>query len=117
MIGSAEHAPWASVRPARVREEVTFGGSAERRARVLIDLAPLRRSRDLRLSVLGELVSVLGTQLTTVAVPYQVYQLTHSSLDVGLWPGCCRASVSSGRRSDPGSKNGLTGLVRLSEPG
>ncbi len=66
--------------------------SAERRGRgrgravrrVLIDLAPLRRSRDLRLLVLGELVSVLGTQLTTVAVPYQVYQLTHSSLDVGL---------------------------------
>jgi len=51
---------------------------------VLIDLAPLRRSRDLRLLVLGELVSVLGTQLTTVAVPYQVYQLTRSSLDVGL---------------------------------
>ena len=61
-----------------------MGGSAERRARVLIDLAPLRRSRDLRLLVLGELVSVFGTQLTTVAVPYQVYQLTHSSLDVGL---------------------------------
>jgi MFS family permease len=51
---------------------------------VLIDLAPLRRSRDLRFLVLGELISVLGTQLTTVAVPYQVYQLTHSSLDVGL---------------------------------
>jgi predicted MFS family arabinose efflux permease len=51
---------------------------------VLIDLAPLRRSRDLRLLVIGELVSVFGTQLTTVAVPYQVYQLTHSSLDVGL---------------------------------
>jgi predicted MFS family arabinose efflux permease len=61
-----------------------LGGSAKRRARVLIDLAPLRRSRDLRLLVLGELGSVLGTQLTTVAVPYQVYQLTHSSLDVGL---------------------------------
>ena len=29
-------------------------------------------------------MSVLGNQLTTVAVPYQVYQLTHSSLDVGL---------------------------------
>jgi MFS family permease len=27
---------------------------------------------------------VFGTQLTTVAVPYQVYQLTRSSLDVGL---------------------------------
>ena len=55
-----------------------------RRARVLIDLSPLRRSHDLRLLVLGELISVLGTQLTTVAVPYQVYQLTRSSLDVGL---------------------------------
>ena len=61
-------------------EEVALG----RRARVLIDLGPLRRSRDLRLLVFGELVSVFGTQLTTVAVPYQVYQLTHSSLDVGL---------------------------------
>jgi hypothetical protein len=45
---------------------------------------PLRRSRDLRCLVPGELVSVLGTQLTTVAVPYQVYQLTRSSLDMGL---------------------------------
>jgi hypothetical protein len=52
--------------------------------RLLIDLTPLRRSRDLRRLVSGELVSVLGTQLTTVAVPYQVYQLTHSSLVVGL---------------------------------
>ncbi len=52
--------------------------------RLLIDLTPLRRSRDLRRLVSGELVSVLGTQLTTVAVPYQVYQLTRSSLDVGL---------------------------------
>jgi MFS family permease len=51
---------------------------------VLIDLTPLRRSRDFRCLVAGELVSVLGTQLTTVAVPYQVYQLTRSSLAVGL---------------------------------
>jgi len=52
--------------------------------RLFIDLTPLRRSRDLRRLVSGELVSVLGNQLTTVAVPYQVYQLTRSSLDVGL---------------------------------
>jgi MFS family permease len=52
--------------------------------RLLIDLTPLRRSRDFRFLIGGELVSVLGTQLTTVAVPYQVYRLTHSSLDVGL---------------------------------
>ncbi|HEX4062212.1 MAG TPA: MFS transporter [Streptosporangiaceae bacterium] len=52
--------------------------------RVLIDLTPLRRSRDFRILVSGELASVLGSQLTAVAVPYQVYRLTHSSLDVGL---------------------------------
>ena len=54
------------------------------RRRLFIDLTPLRRSRDFRWLLLGELVSVLGTQLTTVAVPYQVYRLTHSSLAVGL---------------------------------
>jgi Transmembrane secretion effector len=52
--------------------------------RLLIDLTPLRRSRDFRFLVGGEMVSVLGNQLTTVAVPFQVYRLTHSSLDVGL---------------------------------
>jgi hypothetical protein len=54
------------------------------RRRLFIDLTPLRRSRDFRWLIGGELVSVLGTQLTTVAVPYQVYRITHSSLDVGL---------------------------------
>src|SRR5215469_2757453 len=51
---------------------------------LLIDLSPLRRSRDLRCLVAGELLSQLGSQLTVVAVPFQVYALTHSSLDVGL---------------------------------
>jgi MFS family permease len=56
-----------------------------RRARdLLIDITPLRRSRDFRALISGELASVLGSQLTAVAVPYQVYRLTHSSLDVGL---------------------------------
>jgi len=54
------------------------------RRRLLIDLTPLRRSRDFRFLIGGELISVLGSQLTVVAVPYQVYRLTHSSLDVGL---------------------------------
>jgi len=58
--------------------------SQRRTRRLFIDLTPLRRSRDFRFLIFGELVSVLGTQLTTVAVPYQVYRLTHSSLDVGL---------------------------------
>ena len=49
-----------------------------------MDLAPLRHSRDFRLLFTGQLVSTLGTQLTAVAVPYQVFRITHSSLDVGL---------------------------------
>src|ERR1700689_2523960 len=51
---------------------------------LVMDVSPLRRSRDLRCLVAGQLMSTLGAQLTVVAVPYQVYVLTRSSLDVGL---------------------------------
>src|ERR1700722_5530475 len=51
---------------------------------LVLEVSPLRRSRDLRCLVAGPLLSPLGAQLTTVAVPYQVYILTRSSLDVGL---------------------------------
>jgi MFS family permease len=49
-----------------------------------VDLGPLRHSHDFRYLFSGQLVSTLGTQLTVVAIPYQVFRLTHSSLDVGL---------------------------------
>src|SRR5580700_4258071 len=51
--------------------------------RILVDTTPLRESRDFRLLFTGQLVSMLGTQLTVVAIPYQVYHLTHSNLQVG----------------------------------
>jgi len=51
---------------------------------VLLDLTPLRRSRDFRALIGGLGVSTFGTQLTAVSVPYQVYEITHSSLYVGL---------------------------------
>jgi predicted MFS family arabinose efflux permease len=51
---------------------------------VLVDVSPLRRSRDLRCLMAGQLLSTLGAQLTMVAVAYQVYALTRSSLAVGL---------------------------------
>lgn len=54
------------------------------RRRLLLDLSPLRRSRDLRFLAAGQLVSIIGTQLTAVAVPFEVYRLTGSSLQVGL---------------------------------
>ena len=50
---------------------------------MLVDLGPLRQHRDFRLLIGGQLVSLLGSNLTLVAVPYQVYLLTHSSLWVG----------------------------------
>lgn len=52
--------------------------------RILLDVTPLRESRDFRLLWSGQLVSVVGRQVTTVAVPFQVYDLTGSSLTVGL---------------------------------
>src|SRR5882762_4379960 len=51
---------------------------------VVPDLRPLRRHRDYRLLELGQSVSFLGSMVTYVAVPYQVYRLTRSSLAVGL---------------------------------
>lgn len=51
--------------------------------RILVDTTPLRESRDFRLLFTGQLVSVIGTQLTVVAIPYQVYSMTHSTLQVG----------------------------------
>jgi MFS family permease len=49
-----------------------------------IDLTPLRQSRDFRRLWFGNAISLLGSMLTTVAIPYQVYQLTGSTLAVGL---------------------------------
>jgi len=53
-------------------------------SRVLLDVTPLRRSRDYRALIAGLGASVIGNQLTTVAVPFQVYAITRSSLMVGL---------------------------------
>ena len=52
--------------------------------RLFVDVTPLRTSRDFRLLFIGQFVSVLGSNLTIVAVAYQVYQVTDSSLWVGL---------------------------------
>ena len=51
---------------------------------VLLDTTPLRASRDFRLLWIGQAVSFVGTTVTIAALPYQVFQETRSSVDVGL---------------------------------
>jgi MFS family permease len=60
--------------------------SALRRAvsSVAVDVSPLRDNRDFRLLFIGQGVSFAGSMITYVAVPYQAYVLSHSSLVVGL---------------------------------
>jgi MFS family permease len=52
--------------------------------RMAVDVGPLRDSRDYRLLAIGGFASGLGTQVTLVALPYQVFMLTGSSFAVGL---------------------------------
>jgi len=59
-------------------------GLREVLARVAIDTRPLRSSPSFRWLWLGQTVSYIGSQVVGVAVPYQVYQLTGSTLAVGL---------------------------------
>jgi MFS family permease len=49
-----------------------------------IDVGPLRRHRDFRLLFVGQGISYFGSIITYVALPYQAYQLSGSSLVVGL---------------------------------
>ncbi|HKV87729.1 MAG TPA: MFS transporter [Candidatus Dormibacteraeota bacterium] len=49
-----------------------------------VDTRPLRRHRDFRLLFIGRFVSFFGSMITSVAFPYQVYQLTHSVFLVGV---------------------------------
>lgn len=52
--------------------------------KLAIDLKPLRQYPLYRKIFWGQLVSFFGSQITFVALPWQLYQLTHSTLQVGL---------------------------------
>jgi MFS family permease len=52
--------------------------------RVVLDVTPLRKHRHFRRLWCGQVVSQMGSQLTVVAVSFQAYRLTHSTLVVGL---------------------------------
>jgi MFS family permease len=53
-------------------------------AGLFLDVSPLRASRAFRVLWLSQVATTTGRQFVLVAVPYQVYVLTHSSLAVGL---------------------------------
>ncbi len=50
---------------------------------MLLDISPLKASRDYRLLFFGQLVSFFGSMMTFIVVPWQMYQLTGSSAMVG----------------------------------
>jgi MFS family permease len=75
----------AGPEPPRRRDGPASGRRWSRWLRLAtVEVAPLRRHRDFRLLFLGQMVSFAGSMITYVAIPYQVYQLTRSSLAVGL---------------------------------
>jgi MFS family permease len=48
-----------------------------------MDLGPFREHRDFRLLLIAGTVFYLGGMMTYVAIPFQIYQLTHSNFAVG----------------------------------
>jgi MFS family permease len=92
-------------------------------ARVLsvaaVDTRPLRRHRDFRLLWIGQAVSLFGSEITYVALPYQAYHLTGSSLVVGLLglaelaPLLCAAFIG-GALADAFDRRRMMQLTELS---
>ncbi len=83
--------PPASGEPERLAPAPPVADPRRRRERIrratslaTIDVGPLRRHREYRLLFVGMGVSLFGSMVTYVAIPYQVYELTGSSLMVGL---------------------------------
>lgn len=51
---------------------------------MLLDIGPLRHNAAFRRLFASQFISGLGTMVSYVAVPWQIYQLTHSNAQVGL---------------------------------
>jgi len=49
-----------------------------------VDLSPVREFREFRLIFYGQIINELGSEMTRVALPYQLYLLTHSVADLGV---------------------------------
>ncbi len=51
---------------------------------MFINITPLRKHRDYRLLYFGQIISFVGSMVSYVAVPYQIYDLTKDNAMVGM---------------------------------
>ncbi|QDK38700.1 MFS transporter [Bdellovibrio sp. NC01] len=51
---------------------------------MFINISPLKKYRDYRLLFFGQMISFLGSMVSYVAIPYQVYELTKDNWLVGM---------------------------------
>ncbi|MGZ4382672.1 MAG: MFS transporter [Gaiellaceae bacterium] len=63
-------------------------GTRERLRSLAVDTSPLRRYPAFRRLFVGQTVSTFGSEIAAVAAPFQLYDLTHSTLQVGLLSLC-----------------------------
>jgi MFS family permease len=53
--------------------------------RITVDVSPLRDYPDYRRLWIGQAITFVGSEMALVALPYQVWKLTHSTLVLGLF--------------------------------
>src|SRR2546421_12919393 len=63
-------------------------GTRERLRRLAVDTTPLRKYPAFRRFFLGQTISTFGSEIAQVAAPFQLYKLTHSTLQIGLLALC-----------------------------
>ena len=51
---------------------------------IAVDLTPMLESREFRLLIFGEIATGLGAQAALVALPFQIFVISHSPALVGL---------------------------------
>ncbi len=64
--------------------EVALAAKSRLLRALALDFSPLHESRDFRLLYFGQFVSTFGSAVSYVVLPLQMYQLTESSLAVGM---------------------------------
>ena len=52
--------------------------------KISIDFSPLRKNRDIRYLFISGMITRFGSALTLVALPFQIKEIAHSYVDVGL---------------------------------